>query len=173
MWAWHRHSSASTERKREDRDMRKCDRRAHWLMWNGERMDGNNTKVQRCLLEHSIQKLLSLLSVFYAVEACHANEVYSQKLTSFYVCPLQTQRNVTSSWKKGSFSETVLSLFKKWYITFLQGTEDWGAEALQIWELQRTGQTLKLSIREKERDTTHAHVCLHCLQNFTGGIQGP
>lgn len=109
MWAWHRHSSASTERKREDRDMRKRDRRAQWLTWNGERMDGNNTKAPECLLEPSIQKLLRL-DFSYAVEASQAKHKLISQMNFIHLSFADSKENVTRWWKSPSL--IALSLFK-------------------------------------------------------------
>lgn len=64
------------------------------------------------------------LSVFYAFEACHAN-TRSIVRNSFPFIHLSSadSEQCDQLVKKGSFSETVLSLFKNATSLFLQGTK--------------------------------------------------
>lgn len=94
------------------------------------------------------------------------DKVYRQKLIYFYTFVPCILRKMWPAHAKRKF-------FQKLFFHLLKMLHHFFARYLQIWELRRIAQALKLSIREKERDITHAHMCLHSLRNFTGGIHGP
>lgn len=152
-----RQSSASTERKREDTDMRNHDRRAqHW--WHR----GGNGWNNPAALDASWSTAPRICPAGYAQHwwewPCKYRH-YSQKLISFYIF-LPADFDWPS--KKGSFSEAVLFTFLKCYDTFSQGTE--GPKPYKFGTAKKA-QTLKYKRKREILHTpTWACTVFHILQ---------